>query len=175
MKRAVLALLILVLLCCGCTKKQEASTPTGNQIRSEIANAYDMDDTDKQMVADLFADMDKAFEKLANSKRDASDLFVYASKVSQLIKNFDASFDWDAVKRKVDNATDNEEKLKWIECMSDRAQSLTAPAYNLSFELVKEDSSGEHCAELAVNAVNAYSQYFYGEVHITDNDLDRIS
>lgn len=190
MKKIILLTLCLMLLLCACSKDQptgdteatQASTPVadvpaGKEIPAEIVSAYDIDDADRKLIADLFTDFDKALEDLGNSSMEDEDFYDYANQINELVNQFEEDFDSEVPDQKLDSTEDKTEKLALIDAMSVRANALTMPRSNLGFSLwdySMGNCSGEKCAEDAFAVVNAYSNYYYSETHITDDDLDNM-
>lgn len=176
MKKFLPLFLILALLCCGCAAKQEDPNVSKTQILPEVISAYEIDDTKESQIEDLFSDLSDAFEALA-SKNSVSDddFYNYANKVSNRLDLFQDTFDWAAAKSNLKTSS-GEEKNQIALVMAGEAGLSTAQiklTSALSDKLLGT-GSGERCAEAAVNAVNAYAQFFCGEDCITDEDLDRV-
>ena len=179
MKKRIIPVILSILFLFGCAKEEaapenEATQPTRKPILAEIVSAYDIGATGEKQVSELFESFDKAFDKLAKSSVEEDDFYTYARAVKDAVDKFEDEFDSEAPKRKLDSTTDKSKTTELIFAMSDRANALTMPQEDLSLALIDLNGNGEHCAELAVEVVNAYSSYYYGEVHLTDDDLDQL-
>lgn len=184
MKKVFILILCLTLLLCGCAKDQTPEATElaveesiGKEIPAEIVSAYDIDDADRKLIATLFEDCDEALEDLGYSSMEDEDFYDYANQINELVNQFEEDFDSEVPDQKLDSTEDKTEKLNLIDAMSTRANALTMPRSYLGFSLwdySMGNCSGEKCAEDAFAVVNAYSQYYYTEDHITDDDLDKL-
>lgn len=129
MKKTIIMMLCMALLLCGCAGEKETSKADApeKEILPEIVSAYDIDETGKKQVAELFDDLDKAFEDLSDSDLEDEDFYDYANEVSEIISDFEDTFDSEAPSRKLDNVENDEEKLALIEAMGVRANALITP------------------------------------------------
>lgn len=172
MKRAMIAVLVLVILCSGCTGKKG-----GKSILPDIVDAYDISGEKKELVDALFSDLDDAFKKLAeNDSLDDDDYYEYACEVQKLLDAFEDKFDWEPLTKKQNDATSDEEKNKWASIMLEHAGLLIASS-DLSLEIFDKmmgGGSGERCLEAAINIVDSYAMLFYGESLITEDDLEKL-
>ena len=170
MKRMIIAVLVLVMLCSGCTAKKESKP-----ILTDVVSAYDIDKEGREMVASLTSDLEDTFEALVEKgEPDDNDYIEYAGKVADLLTDFYKEFDWnlDSLSDKIQNADSKEESNKLTRILID--------GYNFENGLselkdeVKDAFSGERCIEAAVNAVDSYAMLFYGEPIITEEDLVKL-
>ena len=173
MKRTLVMILAVCLVLCGCASQGGG----GRQIRQEVISAYNMNSEMQEQVEKLFADCDQAFKELEEIKAPMStDVYNYAKTISDLLSDFYDAFNWETVKEKMNNASSEEEKSSFATVLLESNDVISCKSeLNMQlFNMMMGMGSGESCLEAAVEAINGYAQFFYGEAHITEEDLDRI-
>ncbi len=167
---ALILSLVMLLGLCACSEEEKSAESTAKPLRKEVVEVYQTDEKLANEVQALFDQFDKAFETLKNSNADDAAFLAYAETISDAVSNFGA---FDSYHDRPFNS-DNKD----VHALMDAEYAnLAIIRIDLSSELVDYYcgmGSAERCAEAAFGVVNSYSEFFYGEYRITDDDLDQL-
>lgn len=168
----ILGLTMLLSLLCACGEEsEETKTPDVKPLRKEVVEAYETDEKLAKEVQALFNEFDKAFETLKNSAVDDAAFLAYAEAISEAVSNFEAFEPY------YDKLIESDRYPEYAGMQVEYA-NLASVRFDLSSKLFKcysGESYSEGAAEAAFGVVNSYSEFFYGEYRLTDDDLDKLA
>ncbi len=162
----ILAIVLIMGLCCSCAA-QESKLP----IKAEVVQYYKLDEAGETLISDLFDAFDKEYSTLSSlDKITDNDMVTYAENISDIANQFSDTFNA--------NYTVSLEGFEGTE--KEAASSLVLESTSLSFanmDLLSaflDNSGAEATFETALNLVNTYADFFYGQPRITDDDLGKL-
>ena len=170
----ILTLVMLLSLLCACSEEgaEETKAPDVKPLRKEVVEAYETDEKLAKEVQALFDEFDKAFETLKNSAVDDAAFLAYAEAISDAVSNFEAFDPY------YDKLIESDRYPEYADMQGEYAD-LGPVKFSLSSKLMgykySDEGSAEGCAETAFGVVNSYSEFFYGEYRLTDDDLDQLA
>ena len=170
----IMAITMALCMLCSCGT---SNTETKNTLKDDVKKVYNLDEEGESLVFTMFEAFAGELNKLRSLKSISNDdLLQYADNIEKAHTSFVEAF---SQKYEPDlDGLEGQEKETATQIITDYAfveiESLHLTQALFDYRL-NNKGSGESCFETAVNFVNQCSEFFYGTVHITDDELDQLA